>query len=139
VPEATEHDCRAALNNSGLKGNASFLVITDAKSFGEVFGVARTMGPKPNVVADGAFVSKVILATIQRGNKLVTYEVEKVTEDDGVLYITYTSATGKESTATFHSLIVSVDKGKYKSAEFIENGKQVGTASSRRRNDGPPP
>jgi hypothetical protein len=115
--------------SSGLKGDTSFLVITDAKSFRDVFGIARTMGPKLNFVADGAFDAKVVLATIQRGNKAVTYKVDKVTDDDGVLTIAYTSTPGKESTATFHSpLIVSVDKGNYKSVVFLENGKKAGTA-----------
>lgn len=116
-------------NNSGLKGEASFLVLTDAKSFGDIFGIARTMGPKPNFVQDNTFDSKVILATIQRGHKLVTYKVDKVTATDGVLYVAYTTTAKESPSATYHSpLIVSVDKGKYKSVVFLENGKKVGTA-----------
>jgi hypothetical protein len=52
-----------------------------------------------------------------------------VTDKDGVLKVTYT-ATGKDGggSARFASpLIVSVPKGKYKSVEFIENGKKAGT------------
>ncbi len=115
-------------NNSGLKGDTSFLVIPDAKAFADVFGVARTMGPKPNFVNDDTFDKKVIIATIQRGMKMVTYKVDKVTDDDGTLTIAYTT-TSKDSNAMFHSpLIVSVEKGKYKNVVFLENGKKVGTA-----------
>jgi hypothetical protein len=116
-------------NNSGLKGEASFLVIADAKMFGDVFGIGRTMGPKPNFVQDKTFEAKVVIATIERGNKMVTYKVDKVTADDDTLYIAYTSTAKEATTATFNSpLIVSVDKGKYKTVVFIENGKKVGTA-----------
>jgi hypothetical protein len=115
-------------NTSGLKGDVSFLAITDAKSFTEVFGIGRTMGPKPNYVTDATFDSKVVIATIQRGMKSVTYKVDKVTADDDTLYIAYTTTT-KESTSKSNTpLIVSVDKGKYKSVVFLENGKKVGTA-----------
>jgi hypothetical protein len=115
-------------NTSGLKGDVSFLAINDAKSFADVFGIGRTMGPKPNYVTDATFDSKVVIATIQRGMKTVMYKVDKVTADDDTLYIAYTTTT-KESTARFNTpLVVSVDKGKYKSIVFIENGKKVGTA-----------
>src|SRR5262249_22695408 len=115
-------------NNSGLKGDASFLVIPDAKAFGDVFGLARTTGPKPNFVNDDTFDKQVVIATIQRGMRMVTYKVDKVTDDDGTLYVAYTT-TSKDNNATFHSpLIISVDKGKYKSVVFLENGKKVGTA-----------
>jgi len=46
-------------NKSGLKGDVSFLAITDTKTFDGIFGKARTMGPKPNFLADNAFESKV--------------------------------------------------------------------------------
>ena len=37
-------------NNSGLKGEASYLAIADRQTFDKVFGVAFTMGKKPNVL-----------------------------------------------------------------------------------------
>ena len=36
-------------NNSGLKGEASYLAIKDRETFDKAFGVAFTMGKKPNV------------------------------------------------------------------------------------------
>lgn len=116
-------------NSSGLKGDVSFLAISDLKTFNDIFGVGRTMGPKPNYLPDNAFETKVVLATIQRGMKNVTYKVDKVTADDDTLYLVYTTTTKESASATFHSpLVVSVEKGKYKSVVFIENGKKVGTA-----------
>jgi len=70
-----------------------------------------------------------VIATIQRGNKMVTYKVGQVTNDEGVLYIAYTTTTKEATTATFNSpLIVSIDKASTKSVVFIENGKKAGTA-----------
>jgi hypothetical protein len=116
-------------NKSGLKGDASFLVLTDAKGFDAIFGKARTMGPKPNFIEDGAWEKKIAIATIQRGMKMVTYKVDKVTAEDGVLTIAYTTTSKDSTSATFASpLIVTVDKGDYKSVVFIENGKKAGTA-----------
>ena len=61
--------------------------------------------------------------------QFVTYKVDKVTADDGVLYVAYTTMSKVSPSATYHSpLIVSVDEGKYKSVVFIENGKKAGTA-----------
>jgi hypothetical protein len=116
-------------NKSGLKGDVSFLVFTDAKLFNEVFGKARTMGAKPNYLEDSAFDKKAVVATIQRGNKIVTYKVDKVTADGDTLYVAYTSTAKDGGTAKYASpLIVSFDKEKYKTVVFIENGKKVGTA-----------
>jgi hypothetical protein len=127
--KAETHTGHFESNKSGLKGDASFLAFTDAKAFDAVFGKARTMGAKPNYVEDGTFEKKVVIATIQRGNKMVTYKVDKVTADDGTLYVAYTTTTKDGGTATYASpLIVSVDKDKYKSVVFIENGKKAGTA-----------
>jgi hypothetical protein len=127
--KAETHTGHFESNKSGLKGDASFLAFTDAKAFDAVFGKARTMGAKPNYVEDGTFEKKVVIATIQRGNKMVTYKVDKVTAADGTLYVAYTTTTKDGGTATYASpLIVSVDKDKYKTVVFIENGKKVETA-----------
>jgi hypothetical protein len=116
-------------NKSGLKGDVSFLAISDAKTFDGIFGKARTMGPKPNYLADNAFETKCVLATIQRGMKTVEYKVDKVTADGDTVYIAYSTTSKESKSATFHSpLIVSLDKGKFKTVVFIENGKKVGTA-----------
>jgi hypothetical protein len=117
-------------NNSGLKGDESFLAFTDRKSFDQVFGVAVVMGKKPSVLAKDAFDSKLVVAAIKRGDAPWTYKVDKVTGDGDTLYIQYDATTKKgDGTAKFASpLIVSVDRGKYKTVVFLENGKKVGTA-----------
>jgi hypothetical protein len=117
-------------NRSGLKGAASYLAFTNRKAFDAVFGVGFTMGKKPNVLPENAFESKMVAAVIKRGKSITEYNVEKVTADGGTLYVQYEATEkGGGGTATFASpLIVSVDRGKYTSVVFIENGKKVGTA-----------
>jgi hypothetical protein len=113
-------------NNSGLTGDSSYLVFTDQKGYDAVFGVGRVIG-KQHFLAANAFDSSLVIAAVKRGKAITEYKVEKVTNDDGALYVQYT-ATVKDAggTATFASpLIVSVDKGKYTSVVFIENGKKA--------------
>jgi hypothetical protein len=116
-------------NKSGLPGESSHLLFTDQKSFEGVFKTRFVPGGKGKFLPKGAFDSKIVIAAIKRGTSIYTYKVEKLTNDDGVLKLTYT-ATGKDGggSARFASpLIVSLPKGKYTSVEFIENGKKVGT------------
>ena len=90
-------------NNSGLKGDASYLAFTDKAAFDAVFGVGRTMGPKPNFVEKDAFKKNlVVLAVIKRGNAVTEYKVDQVTAGDGTLYVQYT-ATEKPGAATARS------------------------------------
>jgi hypothetical protein len=117
-------------NKSGLKGPASYLAFTDRASFSKVFGVAFTMGKKPNVLPKGAFKMRLAVAAIKRGDAIWQYKVNKVTAKDGTLTVSYeASSRGGGGTARFASpLIVSVPKDKYKTVEFVENGKKVGSA-----------
>ena len=68
-----------------------------------------------------------MFAIVKRGKAIYDYKVEKLTNDDGVLTVQYTAAPQENSgTATFASpLILSVDKDKYDSVAFVENGKKV--------------
>jgi len=118
-------------NNSGLTGDASYLAITDKAGFDAIFGVAAVMGKKPNYVPKDALEKKMVAAVIKRGGTVTEYKVKQVTTADGTLYVEYEAMMkGAASTARFASpLILSVDKGKYKTVEFIENGKKVGTAT----------
>jgi hypothetical protein len=119
------HNGQFEKNNSGLKGDSSYLVFSDREGFDKVFGLGRVMG-KQNFVPKDAFDAKMVVAVIKRGNALTKYKVEKVTADEGTLYIQYTAETDKPGSAMIHSpLIVSVDKDKYTSVVFIENGKKV--------------
>jgi hypothetical protein len=113
--------------DSGLKGDASYLVFTDREAFDEVFSVAATM-KKQKFVPKDAFEKKMVVAVIKRGSAPFEYKVDKVTTDDGTLYIEYTTKMGPLSRATFRSpLLVSVAKNKYQSIVFIENGKKAET------------
>ncbi|HZT81027.1 MAG TPA: hypothetical protein VFA26_12420 [Gemmataceae bacterium] len=116
-------------NNSGLKGDQSFVAITTQEGFDKIFGPARVMKPQKFLPTD-AFAKKMVAATIKRGKAITTYKVDKVTSDGGTLYVQYEAmAKGGGGTATYASpLIVAVDKGKYAEVVFIENGKKVGTA-----------
>jgi hypothetical protein len=114
-------------NKSGLTGDSSYLAFAGQKVFDAVFGVGRVQGAKQRFLPDDAFDKKVVVAVIKRGKGIYDYKVEKVTNDDGVLTIQFTAEPQQSSgTATFATpLIVSVDKGKYDSVAFIENGKKV--------------
>lgn len=121
------HNGQFEKNNSGLTGDSSYLVFSDRDAFDKVFGLGRVMG-KQNFVPKDAFDTKMVVAVIKRVKALTEYKVEKVTADDGTLYVQYTAKTGDPGSATFHSpLIVSVDKDKYTSVVFIENGKKAAT------------
>ncbi len=124
------HNGHFESNKSGLKGDVSFLAFTDMKGFNQVFGTSAVARKKFNWVPKDAFEKKLVVAVIHRGKSFYQYEVDRVTADGNTLYVQYT-ATAKEGagTAAFASpLIVSVDKGKYTSVVFIENGKKAGTA-----------
>jgi hypothetical protein len=125
----TLHNGYFESNKSGLTGDSSYLAFSNQKAFDAVFGVARVIG-KQDFLPQNAFDSKMVVVVIKRGGAITNYKVEKVTNDDGVLTIQYTAdAPAGAGTAKFASpLIVVVDKGKYDSVAFIENGKKAGTA-----------
>ena len=115
-------------NNAGLKGDESFLAFTDRAGFDKIVGVGATM-TKQNFVPKDAFDKKMVVAVIHRGNAVWTYMVEKVTADGDTLYVQYEAKKGPEAANTKYAspLIVSVDKGKYTTVVFLENGKKAGT------------
>jgi monofunctional biosynthetic peptidoglycan transglycosylase len=120
-------------NDSGLAGPSSTLLIEDRPSFDKVFGVAFTMGPRPDVVPEDAFATRVVVAVIKRGAEVWEYTVQGVTEEGGVLTVRYT-ATSEEGDggARFASpLIVSVPGGTFHQVVFLEDGKEVGKAGRR--------
>jgi hypothetical protein len=125
VPYET-YDSYFESNRSGLKGPESFLVIGDRKKFDATFGVAAVQRKKPQVLAPDAFDGHLVLAAIHRGNAPWTYKLGSVAAKDGVLTVRYEATAGEAGSATFASpLILSVPKGKYTSAVFVENGKEV--------------
>ena len=104
----------------------SFVVIHDQEQFSNVFGVAMVMRDKHHRLPKDAFESLMVIAAIKRGNALVEYKVESVTEAKGVLELKYTTTEKKSDSTTFACpLIVSIPKGEYKAIQFVENGKPV--------------
>jgi hypothetical protein len=102
----------------------SFVVITSQKQFDEVFGAAMVMGDKSHRLPQDLFHSHIIIAEIKRGNSVVEYKVEGVTDQDGVVKLRYSTNSKKSNTASFASpLIVSIPRSAYKAVQFVENGK----------------
>lgn len=122
----TVHSGYFRRNDSGLEDPLHALVITDEKRFDQIFGVAFVMGAKPKVLPEKAFDTLAVCALIRQGNKVWTYTVTGVTQQEGVLTIQYKATAADGGTATFASpLIVSVPKGEYQQVRFVENDKLV--------------
>ncbi len=116
-------------NKSGLNGEASYLTFTNQGAFDKVFGKAVVMGKRNHFLPKDLFDVHRVVAIIKRGPAITEYKVEKVTVDKDTVYVQY-EAKAKDSggTARYASpLILSLDKGKYTSLVFIENGKKVET------------
>ncbi len=112
-------------NNSGLKGDSSYLAFSDGEAFGKIFGSAR-VGNMQKFLPKDAFDKLFVVAVLMRGNAIVDYKVEKVTAEDKTLYVEFTAKKGEPTTAKFSSpLILAVDKDKYTSVVFIETTKKV--------------
>ena len=112
-------------NDSGLKGKTSYVVFTSQANFDKVFHPAATMGQN-NFLPQHTFDTKLVVATIKRGNFLRTYELTKVTAKSGKLYVWYTVKDSADGSASFRSpLILAVDKDHYSQIVFMENGKRV--------------
>lgn len=116
-------------NTSGLKGDTSYLVITDQDSFDNVFGVGVTMGKKPDFLPKDVFDKRIVVAVIKRGKAIWVYQVQKVTVDGGTLYVQFEDAPKNVNFMAASPMIASVDKGDYKEVVFIENGKKVETVN----------
>jgi hypothetical protein len=116
-------------NNSGLKGDASYLVLKKQRDFDKVFGAGATMGEN-SFMPDGAFDSMIVAAAIKRGSKVRTYDNVQTEVENGKLYVRYSTYDMSAGNATFSSpLILAVPKGKYKKIIFVENGKEVKSLS----------
>ncbi|MGH9765541.1 MAG: hypothetical protein ACREDR_27910 [Blastocatellia bacterium] len=111
-------------NDSGLKGKTSYLVFTDKSKFDKIFHPAATMGDN-SFLPENAFDTKLVIATIARGNFLRKYDLANVTAKNGRLYVWYTFKDSEDSSARFNSpLILAVDKGNYSQVVFMEKGKE---------------
>lgn len=132
--EFTVHSDYFERNDSGLTGAVSYLVIEDRRTFDALFGLAVTMGSKPNILSGDAFDSKVVVALIKRGGEFWDYMVESVTEEKGVLTVRYKAISGDGKGARFASpLIISVPKASFREVVFVEGGKEVSRAVRKSR------
>jgi hypothetical protein len=113
-------------NNFEPDAPDSFVVLKTQKAFDGVFGVAMVMNDRSHRLAEGAFASNVVLATIKRANAICEFKVEHVSLLDGVVKICYRATSKKSETASFACpLIVSIPKGAYREVEFVEIGQAV--------------
>ncbi len=124
-------------NNSGLKGDKSFLVIEDRQKFDSIFGVGFVMGNNGKVIPKDAFEKKMVLALIVRGNSISNFTVESVTKSKTNLIINYKeSQNGGGGNAKFASpLIILIDKTDFHKVEFKKDGKITGTVKSKSAKD----
>ncbi len=119
-------------NNSGLKGDSSFLMMKDFDAFEKVFGTVPPLmggGRKGNPVKKETFEKNLVAVVIKRGTSVTTYTEVGAKVDGETLTVTYKSEAGAASAATFASpLIVAVPTGKISKVVFVENGKEAGEA-----------
>jgi len=121
---------------------ASFVVVETQKQFDQVFGVAFVMGDKSHRLPKDAFKSNMVLAAIKRGHSVWEYKVTGVTVEEGVVQLRYAVTSRATPNTTFACpLIMSMPRGEYKAAVFVEDGKQVKTVSldRNRGQEIPPP
>jgi hypothetical protein len=115
-------------NSSGLKGESSYLVVSDQKAFDAIFGSGFTSAKKPLLIPKDTFDANLVVAVIKRGSSITTYEIEKTELKDGTLTLTYKTKTKDGGSAKFSSpLVVTVPKKGVKSVAFVENGKKAET------------
>jgi hypothetical protein len=108
----------------------SFLVIANQGQFDKVFGVGMVMGDKSHRLPKDAFKSNIVLAAIKRGKAVWEFKVERVTLEDAVVELRYTTTEKKSDSANFACpMIVSIPKGKYMAVRFVENGSAVRTVA----------
>ena len=105
-------------------------MLTDQQQFDRVFGPAAKMGPNAFLPRD-AFANKIVVAAIKRGS-MRRYSDVAVTEENGVLLVSYKAADDKPGSATYRvPLILAVEKGEYSGVIFMENGERVGVVCLR--------
>jgi hypothetical protein len=126
--ESTIYSDYYVKNNSGLKSNDSYLVITSADGFDKVFELRppALVGKKSLTLPNDTFEKRLVTAVIKQGKSITNYTIDKVSVDGDTLYIQYKATAGKATTAIFASpLIITTEKGAVKKAVFIENEKTV--------------
>ncbi len=122
------HDGYFVSNKFEPEKPSSFVVIQDKETFDKVFGSAFVMKDKHHRLPDGAFETKTVIAAIKRGHAVCEFKVQNVTVNNGTVTLSYNVTTTPHPSASFACpLILSIAKGDFRSVQFIEDGKVVGT------------
>jgi hypothetical protein len=101
-------------------------LITDKKSFDEVFGEAFVMRDKSKRLPPDAFETRLIATAIRRGPAFHEYRLEQAQLKSGELTLQFHTESRPDASATFACpLIVSVPRADLKSVRFVENGKEL--------------
>ncbi len=134
-------------NQSGLKGNTSYLAFTNRAAFDKTFGAAAVMGSN-KFLLENAFDAGIVVAVIKRGPLIWNYTVQKVVANNRSVTVHYNAKStateiGAEnagaSNASFASpLIVALDRKDYASVLFVENNKNVGQVNLEKPQIGKP-
>lgn len=112
-------------NDSGLKGDQSFLALSSAEQFDKFFGEAPI--PGATFLPDNVYDTKLVVAAIKRG-ALRRYGAVKVSTKNGKLFVAFAATDDAANSAVFSTpLILAVAQGNYQEIIFFENGRQTGT------------
>jgi hypothetical protein len=145
-----QHEGHFERNDSGLKGNKSFLAFDQLEKYEAVFGTAALgLGPtkKQNFVTPETFDERMVLATIYRGTSEPTISNISIRMEKGTIVVRYKLRPGRDAGFAMNvPLILSIPKTEYQKIEFYENDKLVGTvkhaeinqASTDEKNDSKP-
>ncbi len=123
-------------NTSGLAGNATYLWLPDRNAFEGVFALAPPLLNAPRKATplpETAFDTDGMAVVIRRGPAVIDYKVQSVTKAGDTVTVRYTTTEAKGSgAATFASpLIVSVPRAGVNKVLFVENDKEVGSATTK--------
>jgi hypothetical protein len=112
-------------NDSGLKGDDSQLVFSDADGMAKILN-PPIGGKKSVLLTKEDFEKNLVAVVITRGSSVATYSDVSTTISGSTLTVHYNSALGAPSTANFATpLILSVPKDGIKTVVFIGNGKET--------------
>jgi len=135
APEKSEeirfqsHSGHFEKNNSGLKGDSSYLSILDQAAFDKVFGSVPPLGGKKhNWLPQDAFKTDQVIAVIKRGPSTYTFSTISVASDAKTITVKFTSKAGDPGagTAQFATpMILSIPQMKGREIVFVENGKEA--------------
>lgn len=115
-------------NKVKLDNETTWRIVSDKKSFDQLFGVASVMGDRAKRLKPNTFENQIVLTVIKTGKFLAKYKVQSIMATGSTLAVRYQVTKQGGGTATYTSpLIVSVPRKKWSSVIFVENGKTVKT------------